>query len=139
VQAGDFAWCAFPERENPARPGPEHIGYVLAVTTTQPATVLIAYTTSRPWPYQAIPPGIVTFDLQAAQTMGQTRPFVMDLRRLAAIPLTPAWFPRLGQPSGGIVGTMPKPLQRRYSQAVEALFTRHPENIERLGPLWPPP
>jgi hypothetical protein len=28
---GDFVWCAFPERENPVRPGPLHLAYTLAV------------------------------------------------------------------------------------------------------------
>jgi hypothetical protein len=63
----------------------------------------------------------------------------MDLRRVAAVPVTPAWFPRLAQAGGGVVGSMPKALQRRYSLIVEDLFTRHPEIVERLGPSWSKP
>ena len=136
-------WCAFPERENPARPGPLHIAYVLAVSgaTTSGArtafTALSAYTTSQRWRDGAVPFGVVIFDRQTATGLGQSRSFVMDLRRLAAVPVTPMWFPRLNQADRGVQGHMPKDQQRRYLDVAEALLTRRPELVERLGPLWP--
>jgi len=133
-------WCAFPERENPARPGPgEHIGYVLAVSGVPPVTItaLVAFTTSQPWTSPSRPLGLFVFDRQAAVALGQGRAFVMDLRRLAAVPVTSEWFPRLDQVGGGAQGHIPKRQQRLYLQVVEDLLTRRPELIERLGPNWP--
>jgi hypothetical protein len=143
LQEGDFVWCAFPERENPARPGPSHVAYILAVsgeaaTGCKPElTALAAYTTSQPWPGSTLPTGVFAFDQQAAAVMGQGRAFVMDLRRLAAIPMTLEWFPQLDQPGRGVRGHMPKRQQLRYAQVAEQLLTRCPEIVERLGPLWP--
>jgi hypothetical protein len=135
---GSFVWCAFPQREHPARPGPgEHIAYTLGISGTADFTALVAYTSSQPWPEPTRPPGVFVFDQPAAAGLGQARAFVMDLRRLAAVPVTPAWFPRLGQPGGGVLGHMPKHRQRQYLDIAEQLLTRRPDLIERLGPLWP--
>ena len=135
-------WCVFPERERPAHPGPgEHIGYALAVagSVNPPVafTALIAYTMSQPWTQPTRPLGLFVFDRRTAADLGQGRAFVMDLRRLAAVPVTSAWFPRLDQPGGGVQGHMPKHRQRQYLRVVEDLLTRRPELVERLGPLWP--
>ena len=138
-QEGDFVWCAFPERENPACPGPLHLGYALAVSGAAGAlATLMGYTTSQPWPPDVTPPlGVFPFDRQAAASFGQARAFVMDLRRIAFVPVTSAWFPRLDQPGHGIHGHAPKGQQRRFRQTATDLLTRHGEIVERLGPLWP--
>jgi hypothetical protein len=141
-QEGDFVWCAFPERENPARPGPEHLGYALAVSgatsLSGSPSALMGYTTSQPWSSEVAPPlGVFAFNRDAAVGFGQSRAFVMDLRRLAFVPLTPAWFPRLDQPGHGIQGHAPKQQQRRFWKTAEGFLARHGEIVERLGPLWP--
>ncbi len=144
-QEGDFVWCAFPEQENPARPGPLHLAYVLAVsavgaTRDPPAfTVLAAYTTSQPWSGATLPLGVFAFATADAAALGQSRAFVMDLRRLAAVPLTREWFPRLDQPGKGVQGHMPKRQQPRYVQVATDVLTRHAALVTRLGPLWPGP
>ena len=69
----------------------------------------------RPWPGAAPPLGVFAFNQQDAANLGQTRAFVMDLRRLAALPVTPVWFPGLDQPEKGV----------------------RPAIVERLGPAWP--
>ena len=136
-------WCAFPERENPARPGPLHLAYTLAVSGVATSgggpefTALAAYTTSQSWPASPLPLGVFAFNQQAAANLGQTRAFVIDLRRLAALPLTPEWFPGLGQPGRGVQGHMPKRQQSLYARVATDLLTRHPEIVERLGPRWP--
>jgi hypothetical protein len=63
---------------------------------------------------------------------------VLDLRRLAYIPVTQEWFPLLDQPGGGIQGRAPNRWERQFKRTAEELLTRRPEIIERLGPLWPP-
>ena len=58
LREGDFVWCAYPEPENPAQPGPPHLGYTLAATLgISSPTVFLAYTTSQPWPHERTPLG----------------------------------------------------------------------------------
>jgi hypothetical protein len=98
----------------------------------------MAYTTSRLWsPDVALPFGVLAFNREVATPYGQSRAFVMDLRRIAFVPITPAWFPRIEQPGHGIQGHVPKAEQRRFRQLANELATRHAELVERLGPLWP--
>jgi hypothetical protein len=61
----------------------------------------------------------------------------LDLRRLAYVPVTPDWFPQLGQPGSVIQGHAPNALQRQLMQIAAELLTRRGELVERLGPLWP--
>jgi len=58
--------------------------------------VMIAYTTSQPWT-GSLPQGALVFDREEAASLGQARAFVLDLRRLAYLPLTATWFPQAGQ------------------------------------------
>jgi len=140
LSAGHFVWCAIPERENPARPGPEHVAYVLRLTGDAEGnqSVIAAYTTSKPW-VGALPPGVFQIGRDTAATMGQARAFVIDARRLAIVPLTAQWFPRLDQPRTGILGRAPKALRRQIEAAAIELLRRRPETVERLGPVWNPP
>lgn len=133
---------AFPTRENPARPGLRHVAYVVEVFAKpgQAGTAfeaLAAYTTSQPWPHAAKPFGLFAFDQQQAAGLGQDRAFVLDLRRVAYVPVTPAWFPDLARPGGGIQGRAPATLRRQLRDAARELLTRHVATVERLGPLWP--
>jgi len=98
----------------------------------------MAYTTSRSWPPDvALPLGVLVLNREVATRYGQSRAFVMDLRRIAFVPVTPTWFPRIEQPGHGIQGHVPKAEQRRFRQLANELATRHSELVERLGPLWP--
>jgi len=109
----------------------------MTATGGQRFSALVAYTTSQPRRSPTAPLGVFSFDRTEAARFGQSRAFVMDLRRLAAVPVTTRWFPRLEQSGRGIVGHMPKSEQRRFLRVAEDLLTRRPESIERLGPLWP--
>jgi hypothetical protein len=143
LREGDFVWSAFPARENRLEPGSLHIVYTLATSVVNSGAsygmigAITAYTTSQPWQHESKPSGIVVFDRAEASKLGQDRAFVLDLRRLAYLPVTPIWFPYLGQPGDGIVGRAAKPQQRQLMQIAEGLLTRRPEIVERLGPLWP--
>lgn len=134
---GDFVWSNYPQRENPARPGPRHVGYV-ALSTSGDAddAVWLAFTTSQPW-VGPRPPGVYSIDRDTAAGMGQPKPFTLDLRRVADIPVTAEWFPELGTPGHGIVGRAPERLRLAYEAALTELARRHPENIEHLGPPQP--
>ena len=136
LRQGDFVWCAFPEHEFPLRPGPHHVAYTLAVAEVAGGHgVMAAYTTSQPWPGTA-PQGIVAFDSKEAASLGQGRAFVLDLRRLAYLPLNATWFPRLSQMGGGVLGRAPKALRDRANAIVTELARRRPETLRRSGPLW---
>jgi len=98
----------------------------------------MAYTTSRQWaPDTPFPLGILAFNRAQAAIYGQSRAFVMDLRRIAFLPMTTAWFPYLDQSGSGVQGHAPKADQRRFRQTAEDLARRHRELVERLGPGWP--
>jgi len=136
---GDFVWSHYPLSENPARPGPRHIGYVtLSTSSDTEDLVWLAFTTSQPWTGRK-PSGVYSVDRDAAAGMGQSRPFTLDLRRMANVPVTAAWFPDLSAPAHGIVGRAPERLRLVYEAALIALARRHPDTIERLGPLVPRP
>jgi hypothetical protein len=136
---GDFVWSNYPQREDPAQPGPRHVGYVAAsVGVGGTPVVWLAYTTSQPWTGPR-PSGVYSVDREAAAGMGQSRPFTLDLRRVAVVPVTVEWFPDLDAPAHGIVGRAPQRLRLVYEAALTGLVRRHPQNIERSGPLTPRP
>ncbi len=140
LRQGDFVWCAFPEREAPLRPGPPHVAYTLAVAGVADGHgVMVAYTTSQPWS-ASLPPGVLAFNSQEAAELGQGRAFVLDLRRLAYLPLTATWFPRLAGSGGlegaGVLGRAPKALRDRANAIATELAKRRPETPGRGGPLW---
>jgi hypothetical protein len=100
----------------PDQPGPvRHVAYVLA-TNSRPKVpmLLLAYTSSGPWRGAAgrLPLGVMEFEAAAARTVGQ-KPFHLDLRCLAQVPLTKRWFPDLERPNQGIVGTASARMQER--------------------------
>ena len=137
-QQGDFVWCAFPEREAPLRPGPLHVAYTLAVAGVGGGhSVMAAYTTSQPWA-GTLPQGVIAFDREEAAGLGQARAFVLDLRRLAYLPLTATWFPRVGETDTGVLGRAPKSLRDRVNATATELVKRRPETLSRSGPLWAP-
>jgi hypothetical protein len=84
-----------------------------------------------------MPPGVYGFDRETAAGMGQARPFMLDLRRVAFVPVTVEWFPELQSPNHGIVGRASERIRLELEKAMTKLFNRHSANIERLGPLWP--
>jgi len=138
LQQGDFVWCAFPERESPLRPGPRHVAYTLAVARIAGAYgVMAAYTTSQAWT-EALPHGVIAFDSDQAAGLGQARPFVLDLRRLAYLPLTAAWFPHIAEEGAGVLGRAPKALRNQVNAMTTELAKRRPETLSRSGPLWGP-
>lgn len=138
LRQGDFVWCAFPEREAPLRPGPLHVAYVLAVVGVAGGHgVMAAYTTSQPWA-GTLPQGVIAFDVEAAAGLGQARAFVLDLRRLAYLPLAAAWFPRVGEAGAGVLARAQKALRDRVNATTTELARRRPETLSRSGPLWDP-
>lgn len=136
LRHGDFVWCAFPGREAPLRPWPLHVASTLAVAEVgNRFGVMAAFTASQPWD-GPLPSGVLPFTAEEAATLGQARAFVLDLRRLAYLPLSATWFPRLAEPGRGVLGRAPKALRERVNAVAAELVRRRPEALTR--PLWRP-
>lgn len=139
IADGSFVWTQFPfgPPHRPDLPGPvRHIAYVLAQNTRQrPAQLLLAYTSSGPWrgATQSLPLGVIEFSAAEAKALRQ-RPFHIDLRCLAQVPLTSAWFPDLAQPDHGVVAVAGTRLQARIERVFEELVARSRDLIEVRGP-----
>jgi hypothetical protein len=75
----------------PDQPGPvRYIAYVLATNSgSKVPMLLLAYTSSGPWRGATgrLPLGVTEFESAAARAVGQ-KPFHLDLRCLAQVPLT---------------------------------------------------
>ena len=106
---GAFVRVKFPTREKPRQPGLLHIGYVLGGTQ---AEVIVAYTTSRPWPATVpLPAGVRLFDREEAERLNQSRAFMLRLDVLAKLPVTEAWFPDLALSGLGVIAVAPARLR----------------------------
>ncbi|MBL9035787.1 MAG: hypothetical protein JNN33_13545 [Rhodospirillaceae bacterium] len=139
-QPGQFVWCRFPFFEAPLSPGEkERIVYVADIRQ-HPArrvlTVMSLYTTTRTWDADAARPlGIIPVDAAAAARMNQ-KPFVIDARRIAFVPLDEAFFPRLRTPDAAIVSTAPPAFRRQVENALARLAGRA-DLVQQLGPDMP--
>ncbi len=119
-------------------PGSLYVAYTLAVAAVAGGYgAMVAYTTSQPWA-GPLPPGVLAFDSEQAADLGQARAFVLDLRRLAYLPLTATWFPPVGEPGAGVLGRAPKAVRDRANAVTAELAKRRPEMLRRSGPLWGP-
>jgi hypothetical protein len=78
-----------------------------------------------------LPPGVIEFDAKAVAL--HQRPFHIDLRCLARVPPTAAWFPDLGLPSRGVIAVAGVQLRDRIMKAAESLVSRNPRLIEVRG------
>jgi hypothetical protein len=136
ISAGSFIWCRFPLREQPHLPGPAdhlHLAYVQDVTVNRLLTI---YTTSVTWdPSVPTPTGVMLVDAPQAKSLGQ-KPFVLDARRLALLPLTEDWFPHLSKPNHGIVAIAPIAFQKEVTRTAYAAALRA-SHMELLGPHTP--
>lgn len=123
---GQFVWCRFPTAEQPDAPGPKsRIGYVLAVRRIGRADVAaLLYTTTARWPTDdARPLGVIPIDEPQARAIGQ-KPFTIDVRTAAALPITIEFFPHLERADGGIQGTASAGLSRKIESVLEELRRR---------------
>ncbi|HEY4172481.1 MAG TPA: hypothetical protein VGM42_05590 [Rhodopila sp.] len=138
IAEGAFVLTNFPfgPPNRPDQPGPvPHIAYCLGVQTSgRGPELILAYTSSGPWrpPGRTVPVGVIEFDRAAASLVNQ-KPFHLDLRVLARIPLSPSWLPRLNTPDHGIVARADRALRDRINAAAERLVRRRPEVIQVRG------
>jgi hypothetical protein len=135
---GTFVWTLFPfgPPNPPDIPGPvRHIAYVLASRGDRASPqLLLAYTSSGRWRGAATrpPQGIIEFDESTARRLNQ-RPFHIDLRCLARVRQTAAWFPDLASPERGVVAVAGARVRDRILKEAELLAARSPRTIEIRG------
>jgi hypothetical protein len=123
---GQFVWCRFPTAEQPKAPGPKsRIGYVLAVRRVGRVDVAaLLYTTTVRWQTdEARPLGVIPIDEPQARKIGQ-KPFMIDVRTAAALPITIEFFPHLERADRGIRGAASAGLIRKIGLVLEELGRR---------------
>ena len=136
--AGSFVWTRFPfgPPHRPDVPGPiRHIAYVLGSRGEGAALhMLLANTSSGPWRGASPNPpnGVIEFDESSARPLNQ-RAFHIDLRCLARVPVSEAWFPDLALSERGVVAIAGPQLQDRILKTAELLASRSPQLIEIRG------
>ncbi|WP_299440590.1 hypothetical protein [uncultured Rhodospira sp.] len=126
--------------EDPVRPGPkERIAYIAEVGRIRGnvhLTVMALYTTTVPWePDARLPLGVVPVDHGTAQAMNQ-KGFVLDARKVAFVPVTKAFFPRLESQEKGIVHMASSRFQNHVLNTLAKLAKR-PDLVVGLGPDAP--
>jgi hypothetical protein len=128
---GAFVRVKFPTREKPRQPGLLHIGYVLGGTATE---VMLAYTTSQPWPSTVpLPVGARLFDREEAARLNQSRAFMLRLDVLAKLPVTEAWFPDLALPGQGVIAVASARLRAELTDLAMNLVRRRRSLIQMRG------
>jgi len=135
IRAGAFVLTNFPLGPPHRRdvPGPTpHIAYCLGFRSeVAPLQLMLAYTSSvqRRWGMERVPLGVIEFDVVAAAALKQ-RPFHIDLRCLARVPISTAWLPRLDRVDRGVVAWADRALQTRITGVLSELARRSPGHIE---------
>ena len=132
IAEGAFVRALFPTSVRPRVPGLVHICYCLAV---RPPLVLIAYTTTAPWPPGVpLPFGFRVFSQDEAIALNQRRAFRLHLNRQARVVLSDTWFPDLNGAHQGVVAMAPARLRDEVFGVTVELEKRNRLGVERLGP-----
>jgi hypothetical protein len=128
---GAFVRVLFPTHEKPRQPGLLHIGYVLGATAME---VIVACTTSQPWPQGTLlPSGARFFDAEDARALNQSRPFILRLDILAKLPRTAAWFPDIDRVDQEVIAVAPARLQAELVDLATNLVRRRKALIQVRG------
>ena len=134
---GDFVDCLFPFAERPARPGPmRHIVYVRAMVRLASGALRahVMLTTTSPSMVARIPEGLAQQVTEASsRRMGMRNSFVVDVHRLALLPLIEAWFPGIGS-DRFVIGRADDRLQAAITRRYDDMLGRFPNPAENLGP-----
>lgn len=99
-----------------------------------PPLVLVAYTTSVPWPPNTpLPLGVRLFTRDEAAVLNQQRAFRLHLNRQARIPLDARWIPNLSGTNEGVIAVAPARLRQELYEMTLELVKRYEQNMQRLG------
>ena len=81
------------------------------------------YTTTASWSELNLPLGVIPIDGRVAAALGQ-KPFTIDARTAAVLPVAAEYFPHLARADHGIRGQAPMQLVRRIEAALKQLQDR---------------
>lgn len=134
---GDFVDCLFPFAERPETPGPmRHIGYAQSLLRLPDGRlrVLLMLTTSSPKMIARIPEGLaLAISAEKSVSMGMRNAFVIDVHRLAVLPLEPAWFPDL-EVDRFVLARADDALRVAVTRRYDEMLARYPNPAEIFGP-----
>ena len=100
--------------------------------------VVGVYTSSKIAKFDdAVPVGIIGIGRNQALSLGGQVPFFIDVRKRAFLPYTPAFFPDMHTPSGGVLASSGQRLFDEVKKQYALVNDRHRELIVNLGPLRP--
>jgi hypothetical protein len=98
---------------------------------------VLAYTTTSGLLFPGRQPlGLHAFTREEAAALGQGAAFRLDLKRLAFVPITPAWFPDLVLPGFGVLGRAGKAQRQALQESLDEVLRRGGGLVQRMGPLW---
>jgi hypothetical protein len=133
---GDFVDCLFPFAEEPSLPGPSrHIVFVRTMLKSADGSIraLVMLTTTSPRMIVRIPEGLaVRVSEASSRSLGMRNAFVIDVHRLALLPLTAEWFPDLGG-SGFVIGRADDRLREAVDKRYRDMLARQPNPAVVLG------
>jgi hypothetical protein len=138
VGRGDFVWTHFPKRENPGVPSDErHIALCLRRFRHRNEGFVLAavFTTTRPRGERPKAKGEIEIPVERAAEFGQKHAFRIDVRRIAALPLSSEFFPDLEAPGHGITGRSER-LAQAADKLLQEIIRETPELVEFLGPAF---
>jgi len=131
VVPGAFVRALFPTREKPREPGLLHVCYTVGITSSR---VVVAYTTSQPWPAGVpLPIGARPFSLEEAARLNQSRAFLLRLDIMAQLPPSPVWFPDIAKTGQGVIAVAPARLRQELEDTLARLVSRRGSLIQMRG------
>jgi hypothetical protein len=103
-------------------PGPKlRIGYVLDVSPSMMTAML--YTTTARWTDDRLPLGVICIGERQARELGQ-KPFAIDVRCAAFLPITIDFFPQLMHAGRGVQGAAPAGVERKIKAVLTEMLRR---------------
>ena len=136
LDRGDFVWTHFPSSEHPTEPsGQRHIALCLrSASHANGSHVLLAvYTTTKKPADRPKARGEIDVPDERAHEYGQTSGFRINVKRIAALPLTVDYFPDLEKPDHGKRGSS-EHLANACEKLLFAIIKETPELVDFAGP-----
>jgi hypothetical protein len=123
-RTGQFVWCRYPQHEQPHKPGSKvRIGYVAIMRRAVSGLVVaVLYTTTKRSP-SPLPLGVIPIGERQAHALGQ-KPFLIDARSVAILPVTEEYFPYLARGDHGVQGEASAGLARKIKATLADLRRR---------------
>lgn len=136
IRQGDFVWTHFPTSERPEAPSKDrHIALCIRESDGRAGGHVLAlvYTTTVKRADRPKARGEIEIPEGKALEFGQNSAFRIDVKRVAALPLTKEFFPDLEMPGFGKRGSSTH-LAAACDKMLSKIADETPELIEVLGP-----